>query len=92
MVIAGFIEMLSVTLILPFIEVIMNSDEVMANRYVQMLCRAFGIESHRTFLTFLALVMAVVYVVKNIFLWDYPKVCVDDVMGRSPVLQPDIFS
>lgn len=68
MVIGGFMEMLSVTLILPFIEAVMTPEKIMANRYIRVLCGAFGIESHRTFLVFMALVMAALYVLKNIFL------------------------
>lgn len=68
MIIAGFMEMLSVSLILPFVEAIVNPDKIMHNKYVLLLCRMFGIESHRTFLVFLALVMAAIYIIKNIFL------------------------
>lgn len=55
-------------LILPFINAVMTPEKIMTNRYVQMISGVFGIESHRTFLVFLALVMAVIYVAKNIFL------------------------
>lgn len=68
MIIGGFMEMFSVSLILPFVEAVMSPEEVMKNHYVQMICEMFGIESHRTFLVFMALVMAALYVFKNIFL------------------------
>lgn len=68
MVIGGFMEMFSVSLILPFVNAVMSPDEIMKNHYVQMICGILGIESHRTFLVFMALVMAVLYVFKNIFL------------------------
>ncbi len=68
MIVGSFMEMLSVSLILPFVKAVMSPESVMANAYVQMLCRALSIESHRTFLVFLALVMALLYILKNCFL------------------------
>ena len=68
MVIGGFMETLSVTLILPFIKAIMDPETVMANQYVQLVCRLCGIESYRTFLVLLAMVMALLYIFKNVFL------------------------
>ena len=68
MVFGGFLEMLSVSLILPFMEAVMNPDKVMANRFVQIICGMFGIRIARTFLVFLGLVLAVIYIFKNIFL------------------------
>lgn len=68
MVIGGFMEMLSVTLILPFIEAIMNPGKVMSNKYVILVCDICGIQSYRTFLVLLAMVMALLYVFKNVFL------------------------
>ena len=68
MVIGGFMETLSVTLILPFIKAIMDPETVMANHYVQLVCRLCGIESYRTFLVLLAMVMALLYIFKNVFL------------------------
>ncbi len=68
MIIAGFMEVLSVTLIVPFIEAIMNPEKVMNNRYVMIITGLLGIESYRTFLVLLALVMAMLYIIKNAFL------------------------
>lgn len=68
MVVAGFMEMLSVSLIVPFMEAVMEPDEVMQNELVKTVCNLFGIEMYRTFLVFLAILMAILYVLKNIFL------------------------
>lgn len=68
MIIAGFMEMLSVALILPFIEAIISPDEVMENQYVQIVCKIVGLQSHKSFLFFLAIVMAIMYILKNVFL------------------------
>lgn len=68
MVIAGIMEMLSVSLILPFIEAVMDADAVMQRDTVHKVCSILKIESSWGFLIFMALVMAVLYIVKNLFL------------------------
>lgn len=68
MVIAGFMEMLSVSMMLPFVEAVMNPEKIMSNQYVLFLCNLMGIISHRQFIVILSVVMAIVYVLKNIFL------------------------
>lgn len=68
MIIGGFVEMLSVTLIVPFTEAVVNPDSINNNSYVKMICQMFHLDSYRMFLVFLAIVMALVYIVKNLFL------------------------
>ena len=68
MVIGGFMEMLSVSMMLPFITTIMEPGKVMENRYVMWVMDSFKIQTDRSFLVFLALTMAVIYLFKNIFL------------------------
>lgn len=68
MVIAGFMEMLSVSLMIPFITTIISPDEVMSNELVQKIMEMLGIQIYSTFLVFLSLMMAVVYFIKNLFL------------------------
>ena len=68
MVFGGFLEMLSVSLILPFMEAVMNSDVIMTNKYVTYTCRIFNIHNNRQFLIWLAVIMVFIYIFKNIFL------------------------
>lgn len=68
MVVGGFFEMLSVSLVLPFVEAVIHPDEVMSKDSVQLICSFFGLKSHRDFIVFLALSMAGIYVLKNLFL------------------------
>ena len=68
MIIGGFVEMLSVALIVPFTEAVMNPDSISSNSYVIMICQIFHLDSHRMFLVFLAILMALVYIIKNVFL------------------------
>jgi len=68
MVIGGVLELCSVSLVLPFMSAVLNPEEVMGKWYVQSVCNMFGIESASTFLIFLSIVLAVIYILKNIYL------------------------
>lgn len=68
MVVGGFLEMFSVSLMLPFMEAVLEPDKIMANQFVKMICDLLGIQIYRTFLVFIALVLAVLFIVKNVFL------------------------
>jgi len=68
MVLGGFMETMSVSLIMPFMSAVMSPDSVMNNKYVQIILNIFGIESYRGFLFFLSILMAFIYIVKNLFL------------------------
>lgn len=68
MVIGGFFETCSVALILPFMNAVMNSAETMDQRYVQFICDIFGLDSAESFLAFMGVVLAVLYIFKNIYL------------------------
>ena len=68
MVVGGFMEMLSVSLIFPFMEAVMAPEETMRKGYVKAFCEFAGISSSYGFLTFLAVVLAIIYVLKNLYL------------------------
>ncbi len=68
MVLGGILETVTVSLMLPFMNAVMYPDETMDNKYAVLICDRFGIESSRTFLILLALVLAAVYLLKNAYL------------------------
>lgn len=68
MVIAGVLEMLSVSLIIPFMNAVMFPDKVMNHAITRWICHMTGIGSHRSFLVVLAMILAVMYILKNMFL------------------------
>ena len=68
MVIGGFLEMLSVSLVLPFMEVVMSPEETMQKPYVRILCDLFDINSDRTFIVALAFLLALLFLLKNAYL------------------------
>ncbi|SCZ81220.1 ABC transporter ATP-binding protein [Pseudobutyrivibrio xylanivorans] len=68
MIIGGFLDTLSVSLILPFMSAVMKSDELLDNKYVMLVCKVLKIESSTVFLIYLSILLAIVYVLKNIYL------------------------
>ena len=68
MICSAFLEMLSVSLILPFMKAAMEPDEVLRNKYVSWICKLLSIDSGKKFLIVIAIVLACVYVLKNIFM------------------------
>ena len=72
MVIGGILEMFSVSLVLPFMNVIMEPDKTMNNDIVRFVCGLFGIESSRGAMVFLAIILAFIFLAKNVFfLFEY---------------------
>lgn len=72
MLIGGLLETLSVTIIMPFMEIILNPAKVMGMPVVSTICDALGIKSDRAFLVVLACIIAFMYIFKNAFLlWEY---------------------
>ena len=68
MVIGGLLETCSVSLILPFMDAVMNPEASMEKWYAQLFCRIFGLQIPRTYLTVLAMALAALYVAKNVYL------------------------
>ena len=67
MIAGGFLEMCSVSLILPFMNAVMEPEATMQKWYVKWVCELFGLQISRTFLVFTAIVLGCVYIVKNIY-------------------------
>ena len=68
MILGGFLEMLSVSLMLPFMNMVMNPNQTMKSKYVQYVCNILGITEISTFIVFIAIVVATLYILKNVFL------------------------
>lgn len=68
MIVGGFFEMLSVSIMLPFVTAIMNPDDIMKKWYVIVYCRALNISTTKSFLIALSITFAALYIVKNFYL------------------------
>lgn len=67
-VIGAFLELMGVTIILPFINAIMTPDKMMANPTVKKLCDVFGINSATQLILILVVCIIIIYIVKNLYL------------------------
>jgi ABC-type multidrug transport system fused ATPase/permease subunit len=68
MIIGGLLETCSVSMMYPFISCILNPDELMTNNLIAGICNVFNITSPKTLLLIMAILMAVLYISKNIYL------------------------
>lgn len=68
MVLGGILETCSVSLVLPFMDIITNPDNVMKRWYVIIVSDIFGIHSAKSFIIFIALILAALYIIKNLYL------------------------
>lgn len=68
MIIGGLLETCSVSLILPFMNAVMNPQGMMDNKYVQVFCNIFHLTSPRHFLLITAIALALIYIFKNVYL------------------------
>ncbi len=91
MVLGGLLEMLSVSLIVPFMEAVLNPEEIMQKDIVRFVCDLFGIQIARTFLVFLGLVLAALYIFKNAFLVWQMRVQKRFVYGNRFMVQQRLF-
>ena len=68
MVIAGIMEMLSVSMVLPFVNAVTDPDTAMNSEPVKQICNMLEINDSKLFLVFMAILMAALYIIKNVFL------------------------
>ena len=66
-VISGFLELIGISLILPFINVVINPEIIMTNKYLNFVYNLFHITDTTNFLIFLAFVLIAVYIFKNLY-------------------------
>lgn len=66
-VIGAFFELLGVSMILPFIDVMMNPDVIMGKAYLRYFYELFHFQSANQFMILLAFLLIIIYVVKNIY-------------------------
>lgn len=68
MVIAGMMEMLSVSMILPFVNAVTDPDTAMNSEPIRQICSMVKINDSKLFLIVMAILMAGLYIIKNVFL------------------------
>lgn len=68
MIIGGLLETFSISLIVPFMEVITNPEKMMGKWYIRNFCSLFHIQSSTIFILVVALLLVLLYILKNIYL------------------------
>lgn len=67
-VISGFLELIGISLILPFINVVINPEIIMTNKYLNFVYNLFQISNTTSFLILLAFLLIAVYILKNLYM------------------------
>lgn len=67
-VIGAFAELLGVSVIMPFTQVVLDSSVIHTNRYYSSIYNLLGLESDKQFMIFMVIAIAAIYIVKNAFL------------------------
>ena len=68
MIIAGLFETVSVSLILPFMDIVEKPEKSMKKWYIRMICDLFNVNTAQSMIIILALGLAILYVIKNAFI------------------------
>lgn len=68
MLIGGIMESMSVSLILPLIEAVINTETWNEPFYAQIICKLFNIYNQRNYIETLLIVLVLLFIIKNIYL------------------------
>lgn len=66
--IGAILELVGVTAILPFIEVVMDPETIHGTRYLSWVYCTFHFQTEGSFMIFLSIALIVIYIVKNIYI------------------------
>ena len=66
--IGAFLELVGVSIVLPFVNAVLSPDKMLDNSIVRLIYDGFGFASTNSFIAFLAVAIIVVYILKNLFL------------------------
>ena len=91
MLLGGIFETCSVTFMLPFMNAVMEPENIMDQAYIKNICNIIGIHSVKSFIVFLAIILAVMYLVKNIYLLFEYSIQYKFVYGKMLSLQRNLL-
>lgn len=81
----SFLELASVAIFQPFIDMLMNPETAHENRVLRIISSTLSLNSYEQFLTAMCLIIIAVYIIKNIFIWcqNYYTISVSFNMQRQ---------
>lgn len=85
------LELVGVSVVLPFVNIITTPDSFMNNRYVLLFCNMFNIKEARVLLFWIAIALIVVYIVKNIYICVMNNVLYAYIYNNQRKLAYEIF-
>jgi len=85
-VIGGFLEMLAIAAISPFISILLDSSIMHENQYIDFVFRSLGFNNTGSFLTFLAFLLAALYIFRGLYMIVLNRVRIHFVARRQVAL------
>lgn len=67
-IIAGALETLGISAIMPLVEVMLSPNEMASNKYYQFASKYVHIDSYVSFITFMIVAIIAIYIIKNVYL------------------------
>ncbi len=92
MLAGGMFETCSVTLMLPFMNAVMEPESAMEKPFIKVICSIAGIHSAQTLVVFIAIMLAAVYLIKNIYLLFEYEIQYRFVYGNMLLLQRKLLN
>lgn len=68
MLVGGIVESISVSLVLPLIQAVMNDNTWNEPWYTQIICRLFGVETQRNYVVLMLIILIIIFIIKDLFL------------------------
>jgi len=68
MFLASIFELIGVSAIVPFVQAILNPEELLRSKYIYAVWNSLGMRDYNSLIIFLGIMLIVIYVVKNAFL------------------------
>ena len=68
MLFASFFELLGVSAIVPFVQAVLNPQELLEKGYVQAIWNGFGLSDYNSLILILGIALIIIYITKNAFI------------------------
>lgn len=68
MLISSVLELLGISIMLPFLNALLSPDKLMKNKYISLLVKCLGIQSYTGLLGILVASVIIIYIIKNLLL------------------------
>lgn len=91
-IVAGLMELISISAMLPLVNVILDEEAMRDNKYYSMFANIFGVTNPKDFAIYFALMLIFVYVIKNVYLMLRFKIQLDYVNRTKKAMTMNLLN